>query len=250
MATTLGVWQVQRYAWKTGLVENAESRASLGFVDDLASFDSPEARNEKIICRGMYRRPYKEILLGPRHAAPGRLEKVAMAPSGFNVYAVFDVSEGPALFVKRGWIDTRFKNAVEERTPPDEIVELKGIFGKSDAGGRFTPKNTKDHFFSVDVGSFEEVFGVKGPVNALVDRVTEDGPIPFRSLSNSPLAKCASVATQDQFQVLPSHHLGYAATWFSLAGAGTYILRDTFSRHKGIVGALALFYAVVYATQF
>lgn len=200
----LGSWQVQRLAWKDGLL------AEIAIAQAAPPIPAPVAAEPftHITATGRFR-PGTEAILG--------LE-VRGTVLGGSLIAVLDRDGAPPLLVDRGWVP--MEGGDVER--PEGEVMLTGYARFSD---RRTPFAAADdvprrRFLTFDVPAIAAALGVpEAPAYALtvVRPGPARGPSGFGAApppTSGPLPDAAR-----GFPAPHNPHLGYALTWFGLAAA-------------------------------
>jgi surfeit locus 1 family protein len=202
----LGVWQIQRLHWKEGLI--AERAAAL----DAAPVAPPQTLTEaralefhRVIADGVFLND-KELLLnaiGPKGGA------------GFDVLTPLREAGGHVVFVNRGYIPTELKDPARRAAgEPTGQVHIAGLLrlAPDNKPNWFVPDNRPDRgdWFWVDLNAMAAADGLHdvAPYYIAADATANPGGWPKGGVSLS---------------ALPNHHLQYAITWFSLAGAAIVI---------------------------
>lgn len=198
----LGVWQVQRLAWKEGLIaarQAAANAAPVALPNRLDEARGMEFRH--VIVTGMLRND-KEILV---YAAP------RVGAVGFDVLTPLVRADGRLVFVNRGFVPTGLRDPV--RRAAGEIagpVRVAGLLRLPPAGkpNWFVPDNDPGHdrWFWIDLKAMAAADGLERVAPFYVDADATPNP------GGWPQGGLTRVA-------LPNHHLQYALTWFSLAVA-------------------------------
>lgn len=205
----LGVWQVQRLQWKTALIERVEAGLSAAPVAAPApetwpqlTFDTAEYR--RITVDGRYL-PGEDLLV----------KAVTARGAGFWVLSPFETEEGWRLFINRGFVPTE-RQAPDARPRPDGSQQVTGLLRLSQPGGAFLRSNDPQagRWFSRDTASMAETLGV-GPVAPFFLDVEADASEAAGDIL--PVAGLTVVS-------FPNKHLGYAFTWFALAGVFAFLL--------------------------
>lgn len=181
----LGVWQMQRLTWKTGVLAEIDSRISGPAVALPADPDPARDRYLGVEVPG-------EILPGEVLVLVSRKQIGA----GYRVIAPFLTDGGQRILLDRGFI-----RATDRETPRDTgPVTVTGNLDWPQEIDRFTPAPDLDAgvWFARDVPAMAQALNTD-PV-LLVAR-TDTGPDPMPVDSSG----------------IPNDHLNYAITWFSLA---------------------------------
>lgn len=223
----LGCWQVKRYSWKVDLVESRRRRLA---ADAVPVGESQMGRLpfEKVRCSGTF--AYADSLfVGPRSAPQGTdaAAAAAMAPSGFFVVTPFvDAESGRTLLVHRGWVPRRQRaQALEASEAATGTATFDAVVRVDEVGGVFTPERPSVDdvdYFRIDADAMKRQRDLP-PDTFFVEQIRA----PDNALAQGALA-CRSAQDLLFFQVHPSTHVGYAATWFGLCLAGLLLTRRRF----------------------
>jgi surfeit locus 1 family protein len=181
----LGTWQVQRLAWKNGIVALMEARLTA------PPTELPDAPSE---AEHEYRRVAADGAL-----LPGELHVYTAAPFGgvgYRVIAPFE-TEGRRILIDRGFVPIDAKDAARPAGPL--AVEGALVWPQETDGFTAAPDREANVWFARDVVLMSEALGTE-PVMLVVERTDPAGPTPVP-------------VTID----LRNPHLGYAATWYGLA---------------------------------
>jgi len=201
----LGVWQLQRLAWKTELLARVAALRTAPAIPLGAALDSLSAggdvamRRVVVDCPGLARAPFLE-LYGLREGQAGsRLVSACEVVS----------ARYRSVLVDRGFVvDTvsaRPSVDAADRTP----VHLVGVLRVPDAPTFVTPPNdpVRNRWFSRDAAAMAKALGAAAPAPLFLMAETSSNP-EWKALRPAPLPS-----------EIPNRHLEYALTWFGLAGA-------------------------------
>jgi surfeit locus 1 family protein len=199
----LGVWQVQRLAWKERLIDAAEAAAAQppAPLATVLALHAPEFRKVVVTCPGLETAPFVELQSIHDGEAGVRLVS-ACAPRDFP--AVFLIDRG---FVADG-ISAR--PPVSPSTLPTTVLaEVREV----PAPSGMAPPPSNGRFFARDSAAMARALNV-----ADVDPNT----LYALTSSNPGWAALRPTAPPAAFS---NNHLGYALTWFGLAIAlvGFYV---------------------------
>ncbi|MGQ0672176.1 MAG: SURF1 family protein [Hyphomicrobium sp.] len=202
----LGSWQLDRLAWKEGLIASIAERVSqppIGLGEANRRFlDTGEAEYVRVRARGRFHHDKERYLYAPD---PDR-------GPGFQVITPFEVAgDGAILFVNRGWVPDALKEpALRAAGQAAGEVEVTGLLRRPESPGAFTPDNdpVRNLWYWRDFsGMFKASF-----------ENTERPYIPmFLDAEAGPPGTWPQGGTTRV--ALPNRHLEYAITWFGLAGA-------------------------------
>lgn len=183
----LGFWQLQRLAWKEGVLTEIATRMEA--APSPVPLGPTELEHE-------YRRVRAEGVL-----LPGELHVYTSAPPrgvGYRVIAAMELEDGRRVLLDRGFVPADEKDAPRYAGP----LTVEGALLWPDESDSFTnaPDREKNIWFARDVGQMAEALGTE-PV-MVVTEATDDPAAPM------PLPVGVNISND---------HLGYAVTWFGLA---------------------------------
>ena len=193
----LGFWQLQRLEWKEQLLADI-TRAVEGKA---APFDLLAAAARFSADPGA---DYLPVTVSGRVAGPVQyLYAVVDGKPGWSMVARLETADGPSVLVDFGAIPAEMRGTARL---PEGPVEIRGFARRPLlTGGWFAPqsKPEKYEFFWRDVPAMAAGADV---VAFLVERAPQAGEAGYpRAGLPDPSA-------------IPNNHLGYALTWFALAG--------------------------------
>lgn len=191
----LGVWQLQRLAWKEALI--AERAARL---------QSPPLPLAEAIDRARTGGDVDHLMVRLEgRFAPQTLRQFSTrgGPAAWELVSPFISTAGEVVLVARGALADGEKILP---LPPEGLVTLEGVVRRHELRGVFTPENApeKNQWYWWDIPAMARAAGLPeqpGPVLA-VDQLRPAPP------GLAPLAPMLN---------LSNRHLGYALTWFGLA---------------------------------
>ncbi len=200
----LGAWQVQRMAWKHGLIAQAERAETLPVVPLSQAFAAgdPQFRRVRLQCPGLASAPYVELRTIEGGEAGVRLIS-ACRPSGFDF----------AFLVDRGFV----ADIISSRPPVQASTApfvVEGVVRETPEAGWMTPAPQGAQFFGRDPEGMSEALGLDAPA----------GPhVVFAKTSTNP--EWLALRPSAPPPAFSNNHLGYAITWFGLAAAlsGVYL---------------------------
>lgn len=208
----LGIWQMQRRAWKLDLIARVEARihAPPSAAPGSAEWGKLSAATDE----------YRRVSLQGRYLPLPETLTMAVTERGpgFWVLAAFRTDAGFTVLVNRGFLPEGRRGADERRKVAGEAASLVGLLRPSEPGGGFLRANdpAAGRWYSRDAVQIARAQGVGevAPYFVDADAVSEPGPLPRGGM------------TQVRFR---NTHLVYALTWFCLAlmsaGAAAYIIR-------------------------
>lgn len=196
----LGLWQVERLAWKRDLIARVDARIHAAPVPAPASAaPADEYRRVSIVGR----------FLNDRSAL---VQASTVRGAGYWVLTPLRRPDGTTLFINRGFVPPDAKTRFDR---PQGVVRVTGLLRLTEPGGGFLRSNdpVADRWYSRDVAAIAAARGLAPVANYFIDT---DAFAPPNTLPVGGL-------TVVQF---PNNHLQYALTWFALAAmvVGAYIL--------------------------
>ena len=209
----LGIWQLDRKAWKENLIAVMTTRLARAPEDLPPREDWARLTPE----RGEFHR------VGfPAQFLPGQEALVYSAGSAFRpdvkgpgywVFAPARLAGGSSVIVNRGFVPLDRKDAA--KAAPAGSVDIVGIVRWPETRGLFTPADDlKDNVWYLrDIAAMA---AAKHWANVAPFYIDQESPVPPGGLP-----KPAKLVVN-----LPDNHLQYAITWFglALALAGVYLV--------------------------
>jgi surfeit locus 1 family protein len=196
----LGVWQLQRLAWKEELIAVAERRLAAEPVSLTEALKRRAAGEDieylRVFARGRYLHDSARLVIATLDDGPA-----------WSVATPFQADDGALILVDRGLVPDRLRDRLAEIAPADEF-SAAGIL-RSHAGGRgfFNPDN--DPFANVwywwDVPAMLSGLPSGNRAVPVVLHLAPDG-------GSKPYPRPQPFAAG-----LRNNHLQYALTWFALA---------------------------------
>lgn len=215
MAVTLGLgtWQVQRLAWKEGLIATiAQANADTPLTtlpNDEAALKPLEFR--RVNLKGQWLANV-EFTLVPRYFQ-GTL--------GYWIITPLKLTDGRVLLVNRGWVPAKQKEA---NTRPETAVHgsatVNGLLRVGRERSYFTPKNQpeKNLWFGRDIAEMAAEANLPNVIPAMLDVVgTQD-------VAHLPVPS-------DGIIRLRNDHLSYILTWYGIA-LGILVIFVVYHRKK------------------
>lgn len=199
----LGVWQIQRLAWKEALLahvaalQSSQAQPLAPVLDRLSKGEDVGFTRVSVTCPGLASAPYLE-LYGLREGQAG-VRLVSACEVGSLRYRT--------VLVDRGFV----ADTVSARPPVDADdrapVELVGVLRTPDKRSFVTPVNKPDRWYSRDIPAMAAALKAPAPAPIFLFAETATNP-QWKALVPAPLPA-----------EIPNRHLEYAITWFGLAGA-------------------------------
>ncbi|MBI1777263.1 MAG: SURF1 family protein [Proteobacteria bacterium] len=194
----LGTWQVERLAWKEGLIRTLESRSSappIPLPADAGSIE--ESEYHRVRLEGEWLHDRELFLTGQTYNGQ----------AGWDVVTPFRNLDGALVLVDRGWIPFERKNpAMRKGGQIEGPTMVDALILKDLRRGYFQPDNEpqRNLWFWVDTAAMARAAALASVKPYLL--VALRHPIP----GGFPVGGEIKVA-------LRNDHLSYAITWYSLA---------------------------------
>ncbi len=204
--TALGIWQVERRAWKLDLIARVEARihASPAPMPEWRGFDAHAQEYRRVRLRGVFL-PNRETLV----------QAVTERGAGFWVLAPLRTTRGIVL-VNRGFVPSA---ASARWSGTDAEASVTGLLRATEPGGGFLRSNdpAANRWYSRDVAAIARARGLGAVAPFFVDAEATPNP------GGYPVGGLTVTAFRN-------NHLVYALTWFALAGlsaaAAVFVLRQ------------------------
>lgn len=183
----LGVWQMQRLAWKEGIIAGAEAMIAAGPVALGSSHDPVADRYRSVVVNGAFTGEEAHVLTSSREAGPG-----------FLVVAAYLTDDGRRILIDRGFVPE-----TEKTTPrPGREVTVTGSLAWPDDMTSSTPPYDASRaiWYGRDLPGISALLQTE-PLLIIARTDTGDGIVP-------------QPVTVAGFR---NSHWQYAVTWFSLA---------------------------------
>lgn len=199
---SLGVWQLERRAWKLDLIERVETRLAAPPVaapgpSDWAAIRADANEYERVMADGRLLHEHEVRALAVTELGSGYWVLTPLETPGFTV------------FVNRGFVPPdRSDPATRAEGQVEGVVHVEGLLRLSEPGGGFLRSNApaENRWYSRDVQAMAATQGL-GPVAPYfidADATANPGGLPVGGLT--------VIAFRNT-------HLSYALTWFGMAAA-------------------------------
>jgi surfeit locus 1 family protein len=197
----LGVWQIERRAWKLALIDRVEQRvhAQAQPIPSPAAWPTVSAASDE----------YRHVSVSGRflHDRETLVQAVTEEGPGYWVLTPLRRDDGTLILVNRGFVPSDRRDASTRRDGnPQGPVEITGLFRVTEPKGGFLRTNVPEHnrWYSRDVAAIAAARGLDhfAPFFIDADARSQSGSGPIGGL------------TVISF---PNNHLIYAVTWFALA---------------------------------
>ncbi|WP_062112160.1 SURF1 family protein [Aureimonas sp. AU40] len=197
----LGIWQVERRAWKLDLIEHVDQRVHAPAVpapgpSEWSLLDPTDDEYRHVRLTGTF-----------LHDRETLVQALTTLGGGFWVLTPLQAPDGSVTLVNRGFVPTERRDPASR---PDGQVQgtqtIEGLLRLSEPGGRVLRANEPeaDRWFSRDIGAIAARRGLERVAPFFVDADAASNP------GGAPVGGLTVV----QFN---NNHLVYALTWFALA---------------------------------
>jgi surfeit locus 1 family protein len=206
----LGVWQLERKAWKEALIEALTARLAgdprpLPPRAQWSSLDESQDEFRRVRFRAEFRNGEAALVY-----TAGSAFRPDVSGPGYWVLSPARLPDGGVVVVNRGFVPADRKDAV---APPPDAAEIVGVLRWPERGGTFTPAPSNGIWYARDQLAIAAAkkWGEGAPSPIAPFYVEQEQPTGGNA-SNSPRAGKLVVHLTD-------NHLQYAITWFGLAAA-------------------------------
>lgn len=211
----LGVWQIQRAAWKEDMLARITSQMTAEPLDlsalppDQLPAQLSELDYRRVKLHGHFLHDLGEAPLGPR-TYNGQV--------GWHIITPFEAANGRIWLVNRGWVpdDRRDPASRSESWNKDEVI-LTGIARLPAAPGPFTPANdpATDHWYWYDLPAMIRAVEMQSPplMEQILAAAETRWVIEADATSPQGALPQGGITTLN----IPNNHRHYALTWFTLA---------------------------------
>ena len=213
---SLGVWQVERRAWKLDLIDKVDRRihAAPAAIPGPRQWPAINARDDA----------YRHVRVRGRFVAhkDTLVKAVTTLGGGYWVVTPLQTADGATVLINRGFVPADRRGDV---VPPPGEVEVSGLLRVTEPGGAFLRANdpAAERWFSRDVQAIARTRDLTDVAPFFIDA---DASAEGRG---EPVGGLTVVS-------FPNNHLVYALTWFGLAamlaGWTGYLARDEWRSRK------------------
>ena len=197
----LGLWQLQRLAWKNAILAEIEERVdampeALPPQSAWVALDPDDYEYRHVTFDGIF-----------DHAKEALVFRGTAAGPGYFVLTPLQLLSGGIVIVNRGFVPTvRAPAATRAQGQIAGIVHVSGLMRKPEPRNPFTPPDNpaKGEYFTRDPALIAAHFGLAGAAPFTVD--ADATPVP----GGLPVGGATELA-------IPNNHFSYALTWFGLA---------------------------------
>jgi surfeit locus 1 family protein len=206
----LGIWQIERRAWKLDLMARVDQRVHADAVAAPGIQEWPQLSAAK----DEYRRIHTT---GTFTATPDTLvQAVTTQGSGFWVMSPLRLADGSVVMVNRGFVPPAAIDQIATApTAANRTSTVTGLLRMTQPDGAFLRKNdpTNRRWYSRDVHAIAAAHGLDRVAPYFIDADASSMP------AIQPAAGNARVVPLGGLTVIAFHnnHVVYALTWFTLA---------------------------------
>jgi surfeit locus 1 family protein len=208
----LGVWQLERKAWKEDLIQTVTPRLSgpplsLPSAQQWPSLDPAQSEFQRVAFRAELpagRTPREQEA---RLYTSGSALRDDVKSPGYFVFAPARLPDGRVVVVNRGYVPNPQPNAATQPAPrPEGPLEITGVLRWPEKPG----------WFGTDYSARDDLWFVRDP-QAMAGQRGWGAVAPFYVEQESPVPT-GGVPRPGRLRInLPNDHLQYALTWFALA---------------------------------
>lgn len=197
----LGVWQVERRAWKLDLIARVDQRVTAEPVapPGPAGWAGVTADRDE----------YRHVRVSGRFLNDREAQVVAstVKGSGYWVMTPLQTADGTVILVNRGFVPTENRDpATRAAGQAEGPVTVTGLLRISEPKGGFLRSNApaEERWYSRDVAAIAAARGLTNVAPYFIDADATPNP------GGLPIGGLTVIA-------FPNSHLVYAVTWFGLA---------------------------------
>ncbi|PWW01877.1 surfeit locus 1 family protein [Hoeflea marina] len=223
---TLGTWQVQRLAWKEGLLATIAERMAAGPVplDDVIAIreEGGDIEYRPTRVKGRFLHEREQFFFATLDGA-----------TGYHVYTPLERADGSVIFVNRGFVGVDSKDPASRQDGEMEgEVTVTGL-ARNRLDGRpsmMVPDNdpAKNIFFWKDLDAMAKNAGIDRSDGKLIDFFVDADATP--NPGGLPVGGVTIIN-------MPNSHLQYAVTWYGLALALLAVSAVVLFRKPGVPDA-------------
>lgn len=205
----LGMWQLERRAWKEDLVARLATRSQAEPGPLLPEAQWPDWRADadefrRVRLTGAFLHEREILVHGLRPGAPGAPGSAIL---GYYVFTPLRQADGAIVFVNRGFVPTELKNpATRARGQVEAPVTVTGIVRAPEVRTLFVPAGdpARGEWFVRNTSAMAASLGLARAAPFYVEADATPNPGGWPQGGRSAVD-------------LPNNHLQYALTWFGLA---------------------------------
>ena len=203
----LGLWQLERLAWKEALIAEVSARAAAPPVDaphetDWATLAPGDYEYRHVSLAGTYEFAHQALVFRALDQPRGHF-----SGPGYLVLTPLRLTDGAHVIVNRGFVPADQKaRFVAESGEGAANIAVTGLMRASEPRTWFTPADDPAHgdWFTRDPGAIAAALKLKraAPFTIDADATGNAGGLPQGG---------------ETILAFPNNHLGYVLTWFGMA---------------------------------
>ncbi len=205
----LGLWQLQRLAWKEALIRTVSERTvappvPLPPVRDWPGLEPDRYEYRRVSATGRFDHAQEVHLYRPLIEARGPYHGL-----GDLVLTPFHLAAGGTVVINRGFVpNERLDPATRAAGQVEGEVTITGLMRSPQTRNSFTPADdtARNQWFTVDPAAIARLYGIADVAPFVIDADA--------GLSPGGLPQGGETVLE-----FPNSHLSYAFTWFGLAAA-------------------------------
>jgi surfeit locus 1 family protein len=203
----LGVWQLERRAWKLDLIQRVESRIHAPPV----AAPGPAAWSSITAARDEYR--HVEVSGRYLPEADTRVQAVTAIGAGYWLLTPLQGRDGSIVLVNRGFVAPDWAPDPLRESAGNSDIRVTGLLRLTEPGGGFLRNNVpaEDRWYSRDVQAIAAAHGLLRVAPYFIDAAAAESD---RNTAGSGVDGPVGGLTVVRFR---NQHLQYALTWFALA---------------------------------
>jgi len=224
----LGTWQVERKAWKEGLIAAIEERLAAAPVPlparpQWASLDPAKDEFRRVVFAATFLHDREALVY-----TTGSSLRPDVAGVGYWVFTPARLGDGSLVMVDRGFVPEGRRDPATRTEGQVGATEVVGVLRWPEPPGLFTPAGDPkaNLWFSRDPTAIAAAKSVD-PVAPFY--VEQEGPVPPGGQPRPGKLKAS----------LPNNHLGYAITWYGLAVVLVAVFAAWLKSRRSVAGAAA-----------
>jgi surfeit locus 1 family protein len=204
---SLGLWQLERKAWKEQLIQTLQERLSAAPaplpLEIWSVTDAADLEFLRVVFRATFDHSQEALVY-----TVGSALRPDVAERGYWVFTPAKLADGRTVVVNRGFVpDDRKDPRTRAAGQVDGALEIVGVLRRAETRGMFTPKDDSAHnvWYLRDHRLIAAAKGWGDVGRYFIDQ--DSPPVPGGLPRTGPLTA-----------QLRNEHLQYALTWFGLAG--------------------------------
>jgi surfeit locus 1 family protein len=205
LLVALGLWQLERKAWKESLIAQIDARAHGAPGEIVLEARWPDWRAADDEFRRV--RVTGTFLHDREVAVHGLMSGQRGSPTqGFYIFTPLRLASGAVVMVNRGFVPADLRDPARRDEPaPIGEVTVTGLVRAPEARGPFMPENDPagERWFVRDLAEMARARGLERVAPFWIDLDAVPGASVWPRPGQTRLA-------------IPNNHLGYALTWFGL----------------------------------